>query len=167
MQKNFGNLLEEIDKAGKITVGELEKKGFDRGLMELVGKYYDLIRLDSSPAREITDPLNTSDYLIVSPKGFEYLNPIKIKKAIEQLDASIKKFNESSDISSKKMIELTFAIYIFTIIVVALPIYEKIIQLFKISPIYEIIWLIVGVVFIVAFMWVWFYKIYGTSKELK
>jgi hypothetical protein len=51
--------------------------------------------------------------------------------------------------------------------VVALPIYEKIIQLFKISPIYEIIWLIVGVVFIVAFMWVWFYKIYGTSKELK
>ncbi len=97
MEINLGDLLEEIDKAGKITVGELQKKGFDRVKIELVGKDYGMIRLAEYPDREITNPLNANDYLTVSPKGFEYLNPIKIKKAIEQLDVSIKNFNDSSN----------------------------------------------------------------------
>lgn len=62
---------------------------------------------------------------VLTNKGLDRLTQIRIKNTIEQLDKSIKKFNESSDKSSNKMIELTWAIYTFTIIVAALPINEK------------------------------------------
>lgn len=179
MQGKLSDLLEELDKAGKLSVGELEKRGFDRGFIDLVGKYYDLIRLQGSPAKQITDSLNIGDYLVVSPKGFEYLNPIKIKKAIEQLDASIKnfndssnkaynqlndsikKFNESSDKSSEELIDLTKAIIVFTVIVAAIPLIEKINQLYNVnSPLSWIIGYFVMVIIIVAFMMYSLNKLY-------
>lgn len=175
VERSIGDLLEEIDKAGKITVGELEKKGFDRVLMRLAGEYNDLIRLAYYPDRRMTNPLNESDHVIVSPSGYGYLNPIKIKKAIDKLDASITKFNESSDRaycqlndsirkfdessdkSSKKMIVLTYAIYTFTVIVVLLTIIEKILQLFPIDPKYKIVWMIFAVFGTVMAMSVFYY----------
>lgn len=159
MQANFGDLLEEIDKAGKITVEVLEKKGFDRSLIELVGKYYDLIRLDIFPDRVISNPLNASDYLIVSPKGFEYLNPIKIKKAIEQ-------FNESSDNYSKKLIDLTSAIYVFTVIVAAIPLIDKVLQLTNLNnPLFWIFSYFVLIITMVAVMLIFFKKYYGKKSN--
>lgn len=176
MQDKLVDLLETLERADpgrRPEVRDLINKGDNQSVVDrrnLINDAFnnELIVNAANPlGREkyTTVPENIQCYLTI--KGVQYLNQLRIEKSIEQLDASIKQFNESSDKSSKKMIELTFAIYIFTIIVVALPIYEKIIQLFKISPFYEIIWLFVSVVFIAAFMSVWFYKIYGTSKELK
>jgi hypothetical protein len=81
-------------------------------------------------------------------------------KAYNQINDSINKFNESSDKYSKKLIELTYAVYVFTIIVVALPIYEKVLQLFKVSPTAEIFWLLVAVVVIAGGMATYYNKIY-------
>lgn len=140
MEKTLGDLLEEIDKSGKLTVGELKEKGFNDVLIDMAGKYYDMIRLYGI-AKPIQDTLNAGDSVTVSPKGYEYLNPIRIKETIEQLDTSIKTFNvssnnysrridasinefsDSSDKYSKELVELTRAITIFTIIVVFLTAY--------------------------------------------
>ncbi len=100
----------------------------------------------------------TKIYLDV--KGLELLNQMKMKEAVDKLDVSINNFNKSSDKYSKKSIELTYAVYVFTILVVALPIYEKSIQLFNVSPVAEIVWLLIGIVVIAESMLIYYNKVW-------
>ncbi len=130
--------------------------------------------------RDANDPKQSKTYdrtidkeipCILTITGFQYLNQMEIKKTImdlnetiekfnessnkayNQLNDSIRQFNESSDKYSKELVDLTRSINVFTIIVVALPIYEKILQ----RNYYEAILLSISVVFIAAFMLIFFY----------
>lgn len=165
MQSKLSDLLEELDKAyperkGKLTVNELLERDIPFELI-LEGLNKGLILNADEPKinRTYDKDMNRAISCILSITGFEYLNQIRLKTAVEQLDDSIKKFNESSDKSSRKMIELTWAIYTFTVIVVALPIFEKVLPLLKLPPVAEIVSLIGSVLLIVIFMSK-FYKVY-------
>ena len=178
MQENLGNLLEELDSAYpecKLTTNELMEKGIPSDLI-LDGFARDLIRDANSPlVAKIVGIDNRAIPCIITIKGFEYLNQIRIKKTIEKLDTSINKFNESNDessnkidvsinkfnnsseISSKILVELTQAIYTFTLILVAIPLIDKILGLKGLEgPIYWIIGYIVIVIVVVAVMLICF-----------
>jgi hypothetical protein len=175
MQDELMGLLEEVDKAppgNRLSQSQLKtilKKWYAPNITEnLIKEAYqiDLIRNTTDPIRQHgLNDVNDNTQFFLTIKGFEFLNQIRIKKALEKLDDSINKFNVSSENASKKMIELTFAIYAFTVIVVALPIYEKSIQFSKVNPPYDIIWLLVYVVSTVAVMLVYFYKFYEKKSS--
>lgn len=138
MQDELEHLLNELDKVNYLTQPQLEEKGIPkdfifkalkRGLVRFVAETEETknVEPDESVPISITDT------------GFQYLNQIRIKKAIEKLDSSINKFNESSDKSSKELIKLTEAIIAFTLVVAAIPLIEKVNQLLKFdSPFYWI-----------------------------
>lgn len=158
MQSKLSDLLEELDKAyperkGKLTVDELLNRDIPFELI-LEGLNKGLILNADEPKinRTYDKDMNRAISCILSITGFEYLNQIRLKTAVE-------KFNESSDKSSRKMIELTWAIYTFTVIVVALPIFEKVLPLLKLPPVDEIVLLIGSVLLIAIFMYE-FYKVY-------
>lgn len=107
MEENFGDLLEELDKVphgNSITVKDLIKKWSHPDVTQkLINEAWkrELIADKDCPLKNVpllTVPTNIS--LILTIKGFEFLNQIRIKQAIDQL-------NNSSDESYKKMIELT------------------------------------------------------------
>jgi hypothetical protein len=141
MQDELTKLLESIEAAPfgrKLTVRELISEGNPseeiiverRGLLKdahqngLIKDFTGQSKPEGSSDRENME-------CILTVKGIEYLNQIRIKNAIE-------KFNKSSDESSEKIIALTYAIYVFTVIVVAIPIFEKVQQIFPTNPISEI-----------------------------
>ncbi len=153
------------------TVSDLIEKHIPTELI-LEAFAMDLIRDANDPQKSKTfgKTIDRSIPCILTITGFQYLNQIRIKKAIEDLndsihrfkvsndksskniEVSINEFSESSDKYSKELIELTQAIYIFTIIVAALPIYEKILH----GNFYEAILLFGGVGVIVAIMLMYF-----------
>lgn len=106
-ERIIGDLLEEIDNAPsgqKPIVGELLKNSDAPDVTQkLINEAWnrELIANNDHPLNSepyTTVPSNIS--LILTFTGFEFLNQIRIKKAIVQL-------NNSSDESYKKMIELT------------------------------------------------------------
>jgi hypothetical protein len=141
------DLLDELDKAGKLTMLQLEEKGIPRDLI-LKALNRDLIRSVGEPEKAQNDR-NFRTYiepedgvpLFLTITGFELLNQIRIKNAIE-------KFNESSDKYSKKIIELTFAVYVFTIIVATTPLIEKILQLRNSND--PLNWILLYLLFLIA-----------------
>lgn len=182
MEENLGDLLEELDNAPQgsiLTVDGIIKKAPHPDITQkLINEAWkrELIADKYNPLKNephTTVPPNIA--LVLTITGYEFLNQIRIKKSIDnlnesiknfkdssdkaysQLNNSIKKFDESSDKSSKKMILLTYAIYTFTVIVVLLTIIEKILQLFPIDPKYEIVWMIFAVFGTVIAMGVFYY----------
>ncbi|MBU3968160.1 MAG: hypothetical protein KKG76_12455 [Euryarchaeota archaeon] len=105
-EKYIGDLLEELDKAfqeHKLTAGELEDKSIP---LELIREGFEmgLIRDASEPlVKPFGETIKRTIPCILTITGFEYLNQIRIKKEVEQLNGSIAKFNESSDKAYKQL----------------------------------------------------------------
>ncbi|CAG0994714.1 hypothetical protein METP2_02840 [Methanosarcinales archaeon] len=156
MRHYLGELLQALEKSYPhgLTVSELREK-FSSDTDDII---HDAVRgkLILYPIYDPGGNFRVGDIIYLDVNGFGLLNQMKMKEAVDTLDLSIRRFNESSDKYSKEMVYLTWAIYTFTIIVVAIPIYEKFIQLFNVSPIAEIVWLFVGVLGIVALMLLYF-----------
>lgn len=116
VEKLLGDLLNELDISypNTLTVEELHKQGFsDYTIHEALRR-----ELIISPYHTFYSTLGTGERIGLSSTGFELLNQIRMKKSIEQLDASIKKFNESSDKSSTVLIGLTVFIGLLTILLI-------------------------------------------------
>ncbi len=112
MEKYLGDLLEELDKTSysrfrsviskpKCTVGELKEIGIPQGLIE-EAYIRGLIKHPEIPLGE-PRPLSEGTTLVLDIRGFEYLNQIRIKKAIEDLNDSIDKFSEKSNIAYSEL----------------------------------------------------------------
>ncbi len=171
MQEDVECLLELLDKTPKhaLTGREIKDELKDRKIPpdifdKLILECFESGLITPTIPAQKTEASNLayidSISYVLTAKGLEYLNQIRIKTAIEKLDSSINKFNVSSDKYSKKLIELTYAVYVFTILVVALPIYEKSIQLFNVSPVAEIVWLLIGIVVIAESMLIYYNKVW-------
>lgn len=117
MERILGDLLEEMDKKYpyNITIGELLGKGFSKTLLiECIDKGfidYPHNMQDYGLEKAINDP---SMFVVLTSTGFLALNQIRIKKATEKLDGSIKEFDASSKLNSKVIIGLTVAMLILT-----------------------------------------------------
>lgn len=157
MRHYLGELLQALETSypAGLTVSELRVKFSS----DTDGIIHDAVhgKLILSPIYDPGGNFRDGDIIYLDVNGFGLLNQMKMKEAVDTLDNSIKGFNKSSDKYSKELVDLTWAIYTFTIIVAALPIYEKIIQLYNVSPIAEIVWLFVGVLGIAAFMILYFH----------
>ncbi|MDP2766048.1 MAG: hypothetical protein Q8O41_01135 [Candidatus Methanoperedens sp.] len=112
-EKYLGDLLEELDEVSysrtrsilkpKRTVGYLEKI-IPLGLI-LEAFSRDLIR-DANEPEKLKTFGRTIDKTIpctLTITGFQYLNQIRIKKSIEELNDSINKFSERSDGAYSKL----------------------------------------------------------------
>ena len=94
MQLYLGELLEKLDKVypKSLTVQELRQEiaiDVDGTIQEAMSR-----QLITYPSYKPDSPLGTGDRISLGIKGFELLNQIRIKKAIEDL-------NKSSDKASK------------------------------------------------------------------
>lgn len=106
MEKHLGDLLKELNKRypENPTVSELHNEKFTDNIIheakrrDLIIHPYDTLSYTS---------LGTSERVSLSTKGFELLNQIRMNEDIEQLDKSIKKFNDSSDRASNVLVILT------------------------------------------------------------
>ncbi|MDO9098999.1 MAG: hypothetical protein Q7U60_12885, partial [Candidatus Methanoperedens sp.] len=172
MRHYLGELLETLEESYPegLRVSELR----ERFSLDIDDRIHDAVRgrLIFYPNYDPGGNFLPQTKIYLDVNGFGLLNQMKMKEAVDRLDVSIRRFNESNDKYSKELIYLTRAIYTFTIIVVALPIYEKIIQLFKVSPLAEIVSLSLGVLGIVAFMLLYFHlkdsmSIKGTFNNLR
>jgi len=106
MEKHLDDLLEELGNAypETPTYKELKEKQFPEDtLQEALKRDLIIPSYDKFPVRNF----GTGDRIGLSVKGYEYLNQIRIKKTIEQLNVSIKKFNESSDKTANILVGLT------------------------------------------------------------
>lgn len=130
MRAYLGELLEELESAypKPLTVGSLQKKlgdDVDGTIREAVSR-----GLITYPTyKQNGGTLGTDDRVYLGIKGFEVLNQIKIKEAIEEFNESsnkasnqlkelIKNFKESSDKSSRMLNSYTLLLVIFTIFLV-------------------------------------------------
>lgn len=125
MRHYLGKLLEELDKEypNAITLNELRQiisHDVDDTILEAMKR--DLICYPTYKPNSIQGTIGLYDKYILSSGGFEILNQIKIKETIEQLDLSIKKFNESSDRTSKLLNKYTLLLIILTIFLACLTI---------------------------------------------
>lgn len=127
MLANLGDLLEEINNAptgrepvlNSIVEAFLKKDVPLNEIEDLIDAAWKnlLIKNKYYPVKETQkDDAHAPPGIpfILNIPGFEFLNQIRIKKALEQLDNSIKKFNESSDRASKTMTLLTIVIAVMT-----------------------------------------------------
>ena len=128
MQKDLIDLLKKLESSypKNLTLGEFRKEeedsqtfshAFARGLVEVS---------NGSPFMAF----NRSSYNYtlrcnLSSKGFDLLNRIRLEEAIEKLDSSIKKFNESSDKSANIIKNLTIVILIMAIVQVAITLVNR------------------------------------------
>ena len=106
METQLKDLLEDFDKAlpKGITHQELLEKGHS---VELI---------NSALTSLLIHTLNSSYYL--NNEGISMIIQLRTKQAIDNLDNSIKKFDESSSKLSKMLLYLTIAIAIMTAILV-------------------------------------------------
>ncbi len=93
-EKYIGDLLEELDKA-------FQEHKLTVGELEDKSIPLELIR-----------------------EGFEYLNQIRIKKEVEQLNDSIKNFNVSSDRAARRLVWLTYVLIASTVLLICLTLIE-------------------------------------------
>lgn len=134
MRYYLDELLEALEKEypKSLTVNSLRKKigdDVDGTIHEAVSR--ELITYPTYKPNGGT--LGTDDRVFLGIKGFEVLNQIKIKEAIEdfnessnkastQLNDSIKSFNESNDKASKTLNRYTILLIILTLFLAALTI---------------------------------------------
>ncbi len=140
-EKYLGDLLVELDKVYpySLTVNELKQKDISSNTI-LDAMHGELIRTSKRPDEEYD--IDARMPCCLTAKGFEYLNQIRMKKTLQQLDASIKdlndssnkaynqlhgsikEFNESSHKASKYLAKITLLLFIFTVFLVYLTIIE-------------------------------------------
>jgi hypothetical protein len=110
-ERFIGDLLKELDKAyqeRKLTIGELvDEKGLPLELI-IEASMRDLIANANSPREPLGIVNNKNTPCILTIKGFELLNQIRMKEAIE-------KFNKSSDKFSNVIIYLTMILVILSL----------------------------------------------------
>jgi len=127
MESMLNHLLELFDVAypNNLSVNELEGHGFKRDfIMECMHK--NLLDYPHNMQDYGIEEINKKDNLplVLGKQGFLMLIQFRLKKATEKLDDSVKKFDESSEKSSKNMITLTVWIKGLTIALVLIGIIQ-------------------------------------------
>jgi hypothetical protein len=114
-ERIFGDLLEFIDKRYPqgVTKGELINAGFSE---DIIIEAYENLDFIGNPiwAEQVINTYEAE--LVLTSNGFLVLNQIRMKKATDELNKSITKFSESSNLSSSKMEKLTLAMLILAVI---------------------------------------------------
>lgn len=139
MEEDIECLLEKLDKTPKykLTGREIRDELKDRNIPpqifdKLILECFEsgLISPDNNAQKTEASNLAYIDSIsyVLTNKGLEYLNQIRIKNDIEHLDDSIRKFNESSDKSAKimelytvRLVNLTWLLVILTILLLVIP----------------------------------------------
>jgi len=133
MRHYLGELLQALEKSypDGLKVSELREKFFS----ETDAIIHDAVRgqLIFFNTYDQGGSFLPESLIYLNVNGFGLLNQMKMKEAVDQLDRSINKFSDLSDKSSEELIYLTKAIIVFTIIVAAIPLNEKILQLININ----------------------------------
>ena len=120
MELMLGDLLEELDgyyPAG-YPIKELEKRFNPRLLHEA--------RADGAIRERIV--LGKSEGMVLTVQGYTILNQIRLKKATDSLNNSIKEFDKSSQRYSRKVIGLTIAMGILALvqlIILLIPLFTQ------------------------------------------
>jgi len=121
MEAMFGDLLDALDKyypAG-FSLEQLEKN-FNPKMLE------EALKWGAIEEREIKGK-KTGD-VVLTLIGYTILNQIRLKKATDSLNNSIKEFDESSRKSSKRVIILTIVLGILALvqlIVLVVPLFTQ------------------------------------------
>jgi hypothetical protein len=128
MRHYLGELLEALEKSypDGLTVNELHEKFSS----EIDGTIHDAVRghLILYPIYDPGGNFGAGDRIYLDVNGFGLLNQMKMKEAIDQLDVSIRRFNESSDKSSKtielynaRLVNLTLLLVVLTVALLVIP----------------------------------------------
>lgn len=122
-EAQYGDVLEELDKTfpNYVTYSKLQSKGYLQRTFELAE--WNLIELKHKSNHRTSENheeeiIRTGQEYRLNTKGFEFLNQIRIKKSLNNLDSSIKKFDKTASKQANILIILTIAIVILTIILV-------------------------------------------------
>ena len=96
------DLLEELEKATDniLTVGELQEIGIPHNLIEEADNKRLIKNPDLNPG-DIRHPLGDKFRMVLDIRGFELLNQIRMKKAIEKFNASSVKSTLKGRIESR------------------------------------------------------------------
>jgi hypothetical protein len=107
MRHYLDELLKALEKSypDGLKVSDLREK-FSSDTDEII---HDAVRgkLIFYPVYHPGGNFGSGDKIYLDVNGFGLLNQMKMKEAVDQLDVSIKGFNESSDKSYEKIIDLT------------------------------------------------------------
>ena len=135
MELILGDLLEFMDKhyPHEVSFIELSQHGFSQ---EIIAESFDKDFIGNTHLYKggISVMPSKGTGLVLTSNGFLALNQIRMKKATEILNDSIKKFDKSSEKYSKTMVKLTWAILGLTIVLSIPIIYGAINWLMKIIP---------------------------------
>lgn len=120
MQKYWGGLLEELDRAYpyNLSLDDLIKRGYDKGIV---------IKMSGS---QIINHTPDFSKINLSASGFLMLNQIRIKKATDKLNESIERFSDKNEKSSKELNKYTKILTGATIALVIITVIQ-ILLLFK------------------------------------
>ncbi len=116
MRHYLGELLEALEESypDGLTVSELREK-FSSDIDDTI---HDAVRghLIFYPIYDPGGNFLAESIIYLDVNGFGLLNQMKMKEAVDQLDVSIRKFDESSDKSSKIIQRYTAMLIVLTIL---------------------------------------------------